>query len=851
MKIHPSAQGISLAIRALDSTITPKLTDKAALAAAEVVRHVLTDLLKRQGPAIKLLQELIAEGKALEAEILEAAEKKANSDGIVNDKTDFESLAEEHEQLTIRIVELCSHLSSTDDHRAPALLRRAAEWEHAYYAKIPAVQAPLYGDDETSEGSISAPPLSKEYLEKFLISERGELEVSSFAPMTGGHGKQTYLCDVVYADGKKEELVVRKMDPAPIVLRSMYLVEQEYFFLKCLSKTDYPCPKPFDLARKTDSVDGSFFTMSKMPGSGASMFLKTGEKNFSEKMLLQLAELLAKLHATPIETFAEYFEVYEEPAALKETVEERYTRSIKGWEKYVKDVEHLPSPYMTWIFDWLNRNIPKDTRRPVPTHGDFSVHNVLVEGDDITAVLDWECADFGSPELDLAYCQPLVSQAMPWEKFVARYLESGGQEIREENFAFCQAYSVLRVMLAFNRATYNLQSSLNQDIRFHMVELGYQSVFMGMGLTYTVPPPATEPNDTNPSLKGEAPKVNGHAVTYPPELTLDGGNTLKVHGPEANVRQKPGPAANWQESVVLVWWDNDNHVGGFHRLGHEPNVEGGGRATLWTNLISPDGIFKRTQSIPLREKDLLPNGGYGSGDDTCTVEYIDGAHIWTINDTDTSARLVVKDDGPNIDCFPKKGAMSTEFATAHFDVPVNISGTFTMKGKSYSLNGLGLRDHAWGPRDWGNTVYSHRWVCGSCGPAFSFVAVSWHSTDDKIANFGWVVRDGQVTLARSVDLLTYMEMDSCINRGGRVKFSLTSGEMVEVECNAVPAKCIVCYHHDIACVDRICKFKSSNGFEGFANFESSSNIQFGKRRPVNLVDGVIEDGFTPAGPLRW
>ncbi|OCL15385.1 hypothetical protein AOQ84DRAFT_370422 [Glonium stellatum] len=447
---------------------------------------------------------------------------------------------------------------------------------------------------------------------------------------------------------------------------------------------------------------------------------------------------------------------------------------------------------------------------------------------------------------------------MSWDKFINHYHECGGQEIKAENFAPCQAYSVLRVMPAFNRATYNLKANLNQDIRFHMVELGYQSVFMGMGLTYTAPTPekpTVEATKDEPSkgssasalLKDETPKVNGNStMTFPSELKLDGGKTLKVYGDEINVRQKPGPAANWQDSVVLVWWDEENSVGGFHRLGHEPNVEGGGRVTLWTNLISPDGIFKRTQSISLRENDLLPNGGYGSGDDTCAFEFLNGEHIWTINDTDASARIIFNDHGPNIDCFPKKGAMSTEFATAHFDIPSHISGTITMKGKDYKLQGLGLRDHAWGPRDWGNTVYSHRWVCGTCGPVCSFIAVAWHSTGDKIADFGWVVRDGQVTMAKEIDLLTYMEMDSCINRGRRVRFTLTTGEVLDVECNAVPTKGLVCYYNDIACADRICKFQCSNGYSGFANFECSSNIQFGKRRPVKLVDGVMENGFTPS-----
>lgn len=192
--------------------------------------------------------------------------------------------------------------------------------------------------------------------------------------MTSGHGKQTYICTVECKDRKREELVIRNSDPAPIVLRSMYLVEQEYLFLKSLSKTDYPCPHPFDLALKTEGVGGNFFTMCRMPGLGASTFLATGQKTFSEKMILQLAELLAKLHKTPLETFSEFFEIYEEPAAFAEMVEERYRRSIKSWSHYLSEVEHLPSPYMTLLFGGLNRNIPKDSRRPVPTHGDFSVH---------------------------------------------------------------------------------------------------------------------------------------------------------------------------------------------------------------------------------------------------------------------------------------------------------------------------------------------------------------------------------------------------------------------------------------------------------------------------------------------
>ncbi|KAH7142146.1 hypothetical protein EDB81DRAFT_797940 [Dactylonectria macrodidyma] len=191
--------------------------------------------------------------------------------------------------------------------------------------------------------------------------------------------------------------------------------------------------------------------------------------------------------------------------------------------------------------------------------------------------------------------------------------------------------------------------------------------------------------------------------------------------------------------------------------------------------------------------------------------------------------------------------MDEDFATAHFDVPGRVTGELKMAGQTYDIDGLSLRDHAWGNRDWGDSAYGHRWLVGTAGEQFSFIAVSWHATaGDRVANFGWVVRDGAVTLARETDILVLMEVDSCTIRGGRLKMVLTTGEELDIEMEAAAPKASVCWHLGMACVDRICTFKcKQNGVQGFANVESTSNIQLGTRRPRTLVGGVIENGFTP------
>jgi hypothetical protein len=93
--------------------------------------------------------------------------------------------------------------------------------------------------------------------------------------------------------------------------------------------------------------------------------------------------------------------------------------------------------------------------------------------------------------------------------------------------------------------------------------------------------------------------------------------------------------------------------------------------------------------------------------------------------------------------------------------------------------------------------------------------------------------------------LVDVEIDGAMNRGGHVKFTLKSGEEFDVEMKPYPdAKASVCYHHGVACVDRLCSFTCKN-WKGFSDFESTANMQYGKRRPTKYIDGIIDDGWFP------
>jgi hypothetical protein len=201
--------------------------------------------------------------------------------------------------------------------------------------------------------------------------------------------------------------------------------------------------------------------------------------------LLRLAELLGNLHSIPLETFRGYIEAYHDAEVLRETVEQRHRRKIVYWQKYERDADHPASPHATFLFNWLKQDVPADSRRSVLAHSDFSVRNILRDGDEVTGVLDWECSDFGAPELDLAYIQPTVSAYMNWNRFVEHCYAHGGQMVDPTSMLFCAAYAGMRLALAAGRFSLNLQRGINRDIRFINVEQGLAVIIIGMGLGTT------------------------------------------------------------------------------------------------------------------------------------------------------------------------------------------------------------------------------------------------------------------------------------------------------------------------------------------------------------------------------
>lgn len=326
-------------------------------------------------------------------------------------------------------------------------------------------------------------------------------------------------------------------------------------------------------------------------------------------------------------------------------------------------------------------------------------------------------------------------------------------------------------------------------------------------------------------------------------MDIVGGGKVVQFTKEDELPHTPGSQQYWQESFVIIWYDEKQQVGGFFRLGHEPNWQGG-KSQIFSNIFAPEGVYHRSCHLPLEPRHRLKNGVV-SGDDTLRYEVVDGRLTWHLKDTDVEMHIEVDDFVPPIDAHKRVGADNSQSYTgAHVDAACGVTGTVTVKGKTYTIkDALAVRDHGWGPRDW-YSLLTHRWTVATFDRDNSFVAVSFVTTDNKTAKFGWVIRGDKVIFADQIDIRASIGEDGATNYGGITRLKLTTGEVYEVKFETYyPA--IASWVHKTICYDSMCRATWGDKV-GFGVFETSSNLQGGTLQPVVYDGSYGPDGWHEA-----
>ena len=501
MEISSTETFLTLVLGSLEDLLIPALASHHAKATAEIMKAVLLDLIKRERSTPQLLTGHLTQGRIIAANMVALAYQLNGGPPAIDAMQQaqassaacgFNSLAAECRDLTAHIAALADRLSRLRDKVAnsaqresiSALLHKAAEWEYAYYsAQRDAKSAP-----QPLPARQKGAPLSRDTLQAFLQRHHpagAHCSVTSFESIPGGFGKQTFRVTATTKDGASEMLIVRKSDSTPMVLHGGFFIDQEFHLLRDIAATDLPVAKPLYLGVDVPGVDADFYVMSALPGTVAGSFLGAASAVIPESVILHMAELLARVHNLNLSQFAAFFSRFGHVGAQSQTIESCYRRHIADWRDYFVRGDHLPSPFVIYMLDWLEQHVPPNHNPPVLVHGDFNIHNVLTENGRVTGILDWECSMFGAPEQDLAYIKPIISQHISWERFLGHYRISGGPNIEESTMNFYMAFSSMRLNIVFNKGVHNLQQGVTRDIRYALVELGLTPEFMKLALANT------------------------------------------------------------------------------------------------------------------------------------------------------------------------------------------------------------------------------------------------------------------------------------------------------------------------------------------------------------------------------
>lgn len=304
---------------------------------------------------------------------------------------------------------------------------------------------------------------------------------------------------------------------------------------------------------------------------------------------------------------------------------------------------------------------------------------------------------------------------------------------------------------------------------------------------------------------------------------------------------QPGPDPQWQESVVLVYYDDNSGIGGFHRIGHEAHgPDGTTKQVSWAGAATKSGKrFSKTtvnhvSSDELFEKRFECTNAYAA-------DFSDGIR-WTAAEDDYKMNLVAQDFSPRVSPFPHSGETVTdEYAAQHWESGARVTGDIELDGEKFVIDGLGYRDHSWGRRNW-TSLLSHRWVAGTIGRELTFCAASWQAVDGSLTSFAFVARNGVAEHAAKVDIVANMEIDATTNRGGTVKITLSDGEEITIVATpAIPG--FMAENNGIICIDQICTFEL-NGKTGFCDFETTTNPRGGQDTVASVVNGSDQSGIS-------
>ena len=268
-------------------------------------------------------------------------------------------------------------------------------------------------------------------LERGLARALARAGLSAPADLTRLTGGATMESWRFLADG--EAFVLRRASSPELMAHRALDHPAEAAIIRAVRGEGVVAPQIVVELEPEDAI-GTGFVMRALPGTPDPARILACEEPAS--LLRQCASELAGIHRLSADAL---------PASIPGM---DYREALTGLYKQF-DEAGGDRPIIALALRWLSEHLPE----PVPprlVHGDYRIGNLLVDGIQLTGVLDWELAHLGDPHEDLAYACMTVWR-FAWidrpamglgtlEAFFDAYEMSGGAPVERARFDFWLVY---------------------------------------------------------------------------------------------------------------------------------------------------------------------------------------------------------------------------------------------------------------------------------------------------------------------------------------------------------------------------------------------------------------------------
>lgn len=281
-------------------------------------------------------------------------------------------------------------------------------------------------------------------LKKFYKVKQPELQnirVSKVEELSGGIAHDMYSFRLKYTNGVRqynEEFVIRMYPEDDAV----DMCRREFKIMKYLTDTKIPVPYPHFIQLDNELFRMPFLIMDK--AKGRTLYQESNSCSEQEAISYfdKFVRLLVMLHSLDIsETGLGFMDISTPPYGYVDMCLQELERML----------EHVNSEYINYVYEWLIRERNNaGCRHYVFVHGDYHPNNVIVQNDEIVALIDWEGACVGDPVCDLGWTSFLIevfgNEYELRDSFLEKYQELTNISLRNLKFYEVRGALIFRIL---------------------------------------------------------------------------------------------------------------------------------------------------------------------------------------------------------------------------------------------------------------------------------------------------------------------------------------------------------------------------------------------------------------------